>query len=575
MSKKTPKKIIQITLIFALIISFGFLGYRIFIQNNADELPPALEYDTHFGQGIAIIDDEKSFRFDENDVDEFNRLSSELQVYSREAGVNYMYTESNLTVQAVINSIKPDPDNSFIIATYNRPEDRFYTYPKGPFEGTYKLGQHSYIDRYSGIIVIAEKDFETTKDLRDPKYDINYDIYSSSPWMFGNGWNLLYIKNDASLANILGLYADSIKSFYVQSQQSSFEEGDFGNPKLKNDYHFVWFKLEDHYVDSEQPSEVSSITVENSDDGVLVRWSEATDDVGIKGYSLRYGKGSVSEVSKEYERYLLVGNGLEYTMPFESFEDNEEYFFSMIARDTYGKQSNSWSEDVSIIVDYSDEVKVELQAYIDATVEAICFLYESDPLDPTLESKSMEIFKEYGFDIDDENAMDKIASKYSDNKEYLDQVKEKSKACTNIMFNSAIESLARDTGRIADLQKLQRILVNYELENGSGYPTVSGPISTNLSTGWTESGKPTTWLGIYSLLSSESFNLDPLIEYKYISGSNLDGYIFALYAKIQNFKNSNANCTDLYNASSVNKLSEIKTPDETDSSTWCYAILTM
>ena len=38
----------------------------------------------------------------------------------------------------------------------------------------------------------------------------------------------------------------------------------------------------------------------------------------------------------------------------------------------------------------------------------------------------------------------------------------------------------RDTQRVADIQRIQKVLVNYNLESGDGYPSVTKPIADGL-----------------------------------------------------------------------------------------------
>ncbi|MBD3331033.1 hypothetical protein GF354_05940 [Candidatus Peregrinibacteria bacterium] len=60
----------------------------------------------------------------------------------------------------------------------------------------------------------------------------------------------------------------------------------------------------------------------------------------------------------------------------------------------------------------------EKQAFIDATVEATCLIFQSDDLfDPALEEQTKDIYKKYGFPADDEDAMEELTSKYENDEE--------------------------------------------------------------------------------------------------------------------------------------------------------------
>lgn len=79
----------------------------------------------------------------------------------------------------------------------------------------------------------------------------------------------------------------------------------------------------------------------------------------------------------------------------------------------------------------------EKQRYIDASVEATCLILGSEDLtDPSLEQKSKDIFKKYGFDIEDAKAMEAIATKYVEDKEFTDAVSKSLEKCGGDLFKN-------------------------------------------------------------------------------------------------------------------------------------------
>lgn len=79
----------------------------------------------------------------------------------------------------------------------------------------------------------------------------------------------------------------------------------------------------------------------------------------------------------------------------------------------------------------------EKQRYIDATVEATCLILGSEDLtDPKLEQQSKDIFKKYGFDIEDAKAMEAIATKYVEDKEFGDAVSKSLEKCGGDLFKN-------------------------------------------------------------------------------------------------------------------------------------------
>ena len=123
----------------------------------------------------------------------------------------------------------------------------------------------------------------------------------------------------------------------------------------------------------------------------------------------------------------------------------------------------------------------------------------------------------------------------------------------------------RDTQRIADLQKIQKVMVNADLE-GTEYPAdniciVEGELANYA---------PALGGAVPTDPSPEAFTVDGFPNAPgcagYIYIANPTGYKFGLYAKLENSANGNVSCADLEdNADSKTK------PDNDDDS--CYSIL--
>jgi hypothetical protein len=81
----------------------------------------------------------------------------------------------------------------------------------------------------------------------------------------------------------------------------------------------------------------------------------------------------------------------------------------------------------------------ERQSFIDASVEATCLVFESDNLfDPALDQQIIDIFKNYGFPADDDEAMDALSLKYENDAEVTEAI------------NSALEECAPDFSEYTD-----------------------------------------------------------------------------------------------------------------------------
>lgn len=132
----------------------------------------------------------------------------------------------------------------------------------------------------------------------------------------------------------------------------------------------------------------------------------------------------------------------------------------------------------------------------------------------------------------------------------------------------------RDTQRIADLQKIQKVLVNGDLEGVNRYPTTSTCIGAGASFDVykaslggvlpTPPQKGETVTGVAPVGACVEKYL-----YQYKPAGAAGAFKFGLYAKVENFANANMDCGDI-----ETEHDSLTTPDETEKATWCYAILT-
>lgn len=95
----------------------------------------------------------------------------------------------------------------------------------------------------------------------------------------------------------------------------------------------------------------------------------------------------------------------------------------------------------------------EKQRFIDATVEVTCLIFQSeDLLDPTLEQKSKDIFKKFGFDVEDEKGMEAIATKYEDDKDVRDAITKALGECGGDLFKDVGEDVPAADAPAADTE---------------------------------------------------------------------------------------------------------------------------
>ena len=127
----------------------------------------------------------------------------------------------------------------------------------------------------------------------------------------------------------------------------------------------------------------------------------------------------------------------------------------------------------------------------------------------------------------------------------------------------------RDTQRIADLQKIQKVLVSKDLE-GKGYPGTTGPITDALATGWVAPA-PTLW----SDLASDFGGAVPSgpqegETYYYYKKDQITGYSFGLIAKMETAEAGNTVCDG---GIKINASTFDLTTQPTDPAKSCYVIL--
>lgn len=98
-------------------------------------------------------------------------------------------------------------------------------------------------------------------------------------------------------------------------------------------------------LDAENPSDVEDLTATSLDSAVHLKWTAATDDTGVEGYTVYYGLTSVTAEGQTYDFNKDVGDVLEYTV--SDLENGTKYYFSVIAFDAAGNESIAWAPEVS------------------------------------------------------------------------------------------------------------------------------------------------------------------------------------------------------------------------------------
>ena len=94
---------------------------------------------------------------------------------------------------------------------------------------------------------------------------------------------------------------------------------------------------------------------------------------------------------------------------------------------------------LSLLVFTACSGKSEKQRFTDATIEATCMVFKSGNVnDPGLESKAKAIYKDHGFDVDDQAGMEAIATKYQDDADVQKAVQDALKSCAGDLLNGEV-----------------------------------------------------------------------------------------------------------------------------------------
>jgi hypothetical protein len=99
-------------------------------------------------------------------------------------------------------------------------------------------------------------------------------------------------------------------------------------------------------VDSVVPSDVENVKATAGDGSVNLTWNVATDNVGVTGYKIYYGKNSVTQDNTSYELGPVdVGNKVTYSVT--GLTNGQKYYFAVTAYDAAANESENYSIEVS------------------------------------------------------------------------------------------------------------------------------------------------------------------------------------------------------------------------------------
>lgn len=154
-------------------------------------------------------------------------------------------------------------------------------------------------------------------------------------------------------------------------------------------------------ADTEKPSSVNNLEGTAYNEAAKITWDEATDNVGIKGYQVHYGLTAVTETGQKYDETIDAGNVTEYLLT--ELENDKKYYFSIIAYDAAGNESERWADELSLTPDkdagdYKDEVAPKVSSAESLNKSEVKVVFSEEIVIPTEDSQD-------AFEIEDDDEL--------------------------------------------------------------------------------------------------------------------------------------------------------------------------
>jgi hypothetical protein len=238
--KKGKSSILPVALISLAIIFVGIIGGAYYYLGQPDfvsDVPPTLDRVGSKFKGQSIGENLGTLVFDQTDVDSYE-VPENAVFDSSDEGIEYYYSEQDLTIDEIIQNIKPEQGLQILIAYYVPQDDCYYICPKGPYPATCEIRNTKdfKIPAGRGYSIISSKEFEYNSNIiKNAKSEPESEYLNE--YKSVEGWILLPIKSESTLSTDL---SDNI---WILTADNSFQKADSDNPSLKNNYHMAWFKI--------------------------------------------------------------------------------------------------------------------------------------------------------------------------------------------------------------------------------------------------------------------------------------------------------------------------------------------
>lgn len=227
--------------IIALLVIFAFAGFGLYLtQNINSDRPPSLSFGSSGYQGF-LDKDGVFFKFEESDI---NRVAQFTAGQTRAKGIQYYYSESNISFEQIIKSIKPDLDNQCMVITYMADQGKFHIFPKGPFGNTVEL-KKTQLSSFElapahSFVIVCKKEYQTINIKHASEKP--EDFQSSFDWLAA-GWHLNAFSSDQNLHDATLSCGNRVEAIWVQNGDNSFSITELNSPKLAEGYYLAWVQL--------------------------------------------------------------------------------------------------------------------------------------------------------------------------------------------------------------------------------------------------------------------------------------------------------------------------------------------
>ncbi|MBI2634748.1 fibronectin type III domain-containing protein [Candidatus Peregrinibacteria bacterium] len=162
--------------------------------------------------------------------------------YTLAVGGHFYHSENDLTIEQILNSIRPIDGNKVIIVHYDPATDKWFTYPEIPDPKNRPFSLNSTVYKNNAFMIISCKESEITgiKDERTAADTLPYQIQTVD----GNRWILVPQTGDP---NVLDQISDKLVSVWYQDNdrvdEDSFKEWT-DESGLNQEFKTMWLKLD-------------------------------------------------------------------------------------------------------------------------------------------------------------------------------------------------------------------------------------------------------------------------------------------------------------------------------------------